>query len=336
MLRIHFTDADLARTRVEQEPDPLWEVVMSLHRLQTRWGRRRVQDWYADVRRTLTERGLDTTVRSLLVPIAPFADYFPDFLTPDAARHGLDAGLEAVAATPRSEFDRQLEMVAERRAMPTGIRSLTEGDPRPRSELVTALRVYHDTALAPYWERIRTVSDADRIRRARDLLHGGVEGLLGGFAPLMRWEAPTLHVDYPLESDLYLGGRGIRFIPSYFCHKRPVALADQALPPVLVYPLHSGASPVGQGSPPSQSAPLSRALPLRALLGATRAEILQAVAMGMTTSELAAHLGITPAAASHHTRILRDAGLIVSTRDRHHVLHTITAAGSGLLETAAG
>ncbi|MBB6174575.1 DNA-binding transcriptional ArsR family regulator [Nocardiopsis mwathae] len=330
MLRIHFTDTDLARTSVAEGPDPLWELVISLHRLQTRWGRSRVQDWYEDARRTLTAAGLAPTVKTLLVPITPFSEYFPDFLTPDASRHGLDAGLEAIAATPRAEFDRQIGLAAGGRGMPARVRSLVEGDTRPRRELVGALRAYHDTALAPHWERMRAASDTDRTRRARDLLNGGVEGLLGGFAPMMRWEPPVLHVDYPVDTDLHLQGRGLRLIPSYFCHKRPVALADRELPPVLVYPLHNGTLPADRGRP------LSGGVPLRALLGATRAAILQAVAQGMTTGELAANLAITPAAVSHHTRVLRDAGLILSTRDRHHVLHTITAAGADLLKTAAG
>ncbi|CAM5243118.1 hypothetical protein SMICM304S_07027 [Streptomyces microflavus] len=39
MLRIHFTDADLARTRIATAPDPVWEIAVSLHRLQSRKGR---------------------------------------------------------------------------------------------------------------------------------------------------------------------------------------------------------------------------------------------------------------------------------------------------------
>lgn len=35
MLRIHFSDGDLARTRVAAAPDPVWEIAASLHRLQS-------------------------------------------------------------------------------------------------------------------------------------------------------------------------------------------------------------------------------------------------------------------------------------------------------------
>jgi hypothetical protein len=34
VLRVHFTVADLVRTRVSDGADPLWETVLSLHRLR--------------------------------------------------------------------------------------------------------------------------------------------------------------------------------------------------------------------------------------------------------------------------------------------------------------
>lgn len=35
MLRIHFTDVDLARTWLAPAPDPLFEIAASMHRLQS-------------------------------------------------------------------------------------------------------------------------------------------------------------------------------------------------------------------------------------------------------------------------------------------------------------
>ncbi|MFD4233168.1 hypothetical protein [Streptomyces sp. NPDC058542] len=39
MLRIHFSDVDLARTRLAPAPDPLFEIAASMHRLQSSRGR---------------------------------------------------------------------------------------------------------------------------------------------------------------------------------------------------------------------------------------------------------------------------------------------------------
>ena len=63
MLRIHFTEVDLARTRLASRPDPLWEIASSLHRFQTRRGRWAYAGWHRSAARRLTESGLAPTVR---------------------------------------------------------------------------------------------------------------------------------------------------------------------------------------------------------------------------------------------------------------------------------
>lgn len=76
MLRVHFGDADLARTRVSALPDPLWEIAASLHRLQTRQGRWAYAEWYRTTRQRLREKGLERAVRTVLLPLFPRAAYF--------------------------------------------------------------------------------------------------------------------------------------------------------------------------------------------------------------------------------------------------------------------
>jgi DNA-binding transcriptional ArsR family regulator len=45
---------------------------------------------------------------------------------------------------------------------------------------------------------------------------------------------------------------------------------------------------------------------------------------------------VTPTTASHHTNVLRDAGLITSHRHANTVLHTLTPLGAALLRTGPG
>ncbi|PRX99736.1 ArsR/SmtB family transcription factor [Allonocardiopsis opalescens] len=186
------------------------------------------------------------------------------------------------------------------------------------------LGTYHRYVIAPYELQIRSEIDADRLRRTRALLDGGIDGLLHSFRPLMRWEPPILHVTYPFSRDLHLRGRGLRLIPAYFCTRHSITLADPELPPVLAYPLHNGtvrfpASERDAGA-------------LAQLLGATRARALEAIASGCTTTELGRVLGVSSAAASQHARTLREAGLVSSNRERQHVLHSITPLGTALLD----
>ncbi|MFE2979054.1 hypothetical protein [Streptomyces sp. NPDC059258] len=84
MLRIHFNDADLARTRLAPAPDPLFEVAASMHRLQSGRGRWAYAGWYRAARQDLRERGFERALRGVLLPLYPRAAYYPDFLTPSS------------------------------------------------------------------------------------------------------------------------------------------------------------------------------------------------------------------------------------------------------------
>ncbi|MFJ9150839.1 ArsR/SmtB family transcription factor [Streptomyces sp. NPDC102270] len=326
MLRIHFTDVDLARTTVAARCDPLWEVAMSLHRFQTRAGRWAYADWYRATRLRLGQQQLDRLVREILVPLFPRAAYFPDFLTPQTGVNDcLEAGLDAVMITPCKRVLDELALLDRIVGAPPWAWRLA--GTRERGEFVEAVRVYYAAAVAPVTDLMQTRAQAERSARTRDLLGGGVQGMLAGLGPTMLWKPPVLTVHYPAEDrDLYLSGRGLRLIPSHFCWQSPVALADPELPPTLVYPmLHEPAAP-------TPTAPLS------ALLGRTRATVLwvTAVGAGATTSEIARAVGISAPSASKHAAVLREAGLLVSNRHAVHVLHTLTPAGASLLRASRG
>lgn len=325
MLRFHFTSEDLTKVRVATEPHALWEIAASLHRLQTREGRWAYAPWFRTACDALRRAGLERTVQTFLMPLFPRASYFPDFLTPLEGAEGLDAGLEAVLATPYERVVREVDTLTRAVGAPAWARRLTERD--MREQLVGALRSYHRAVIAPHEERIQERLHTERARQAHTLFHAGTEGMLTRLGPTIRWRPPLLEIDpYPDHRDVLLDGRGLLLIPSHFCWHAPIALADPGLPPVLLYPLHHlPASTVHADSPR-----------LNVLLGPTRAAILRASATGSTTTEAARRAGVTPTTASHHTAVLRDAGLITSHRHANTVLHTLTPLGAALLRTAPG
>ncbi|MGW3664676.1 helix-turn-helix domain-containing protein [Streptomyces sp. NPDC005141] len=326
MLRFHFSAEDLARTRVAAAPHPMWEIASSLHRFQTPAGRWAYAHWYGPARDRLREAGLEDVVRRVLLPLFPRASYFPDFLTPLEGTAGLEAGLEAILRTPSDQVATQLAALAQVTRVPAWLGRLTEQE--TRGELVDILRAYHRTVIAPHEEWVHESLHTERIRLARHLLDGGTEGLLEGLGPTVRWRHPRLEIStYPTEHDIHLEGRGLLLIPSYFCWKGPISLADPGLPPVLIYSLHHEV-PTG----PSKSAAESAGSPpLQVLLGRARAAVLQATAAGVTTTEAAQRAGVTPATATHHTTALRDAGLISSQRHGNTVIHTLTLMGATML-----
>jgi DNA-binding transcriptional ArsR family regulator len=329
MLKIIFSREDLLRTRVAPVADPVWELVLSLHLLQGRGRDPLLTAW----RRTVA-RGLRTDTAAeryrLLLALNPPRGYFPDFLTPYASKDGLDAGLEAVRGTPVDLLRRDLARLAEENALPASANALARGDPEVLSQLTDAMLRYQTLAVSPYWSRIQAAVEADRARRARAMLDGGAEGLLASLRPSMRWADGVLEVlDYPDSRELHLDGRGLLLVPSFFCARTPVALLDPSLPPVLVYPVDrlGGLTPETGGD-----ADAAQREALAALLGRTRAAVLEAADEGCTTGEVARRLRISAAAASQHTSVLRNAGLLVSHRDRNTVLHTLTPLGRAVLD----
>ncbi|MFD8811858.1 ArsR family transcriptional regulator [Streptomyces sp. NPDC059627] len=320
MLRIHFTTQDLARVRMASEPDPLWEIACSLHRLQTARGRWAYADWYRETRTTLSGTPLGAAVRRLLIPVLPRARYLPDFLTPHDAADGLDRGLAAIVDTPPERVAHEIQLLDRFSGAPDWAPRLLERE--AREELAGLLRAYHEAVIAPHASRILATVAAERALRGREALAAGVDGLLAGLSPAIRWQPPVLHVDYVEDRDLHLAGRGLRLVPSYFCWQSPVSMADDTLQPLLVYPVHGLRAPTPER--PSDAS-------LAALLGRTRAAALRSLALGATTSELAGFLGVSVPTATHHTTVLRDAGLVVSQRHHNTVLHTLTPLGAAML-----
>ncbi|MGW0712348.1 ArsR/SmtB family transcription factor [Streptomyces sp. NPDC002643] len=322
MLRIHFGPEDLARLQMAASPDPLWDITHSLHRLQTRTGRWAYAPWYRDTRAALAGTPLGTAVRKLLLPVLPRAAYFPDFLTPHAGGETLDDGLSAVLDTPPAQIRHETEKLRRVVGAPAWVTRLAE--PGPLKELTSVLRAYYEAVIAPHHDTIQAHIDSERALRTRAFLDGGVDGLLTGLAPGIRWRPPVLEVDYSEDRDLHLDGRGLRLVPSYFCWRGPNSLANPDLPPVLLYPLlHTPAHAPAHAADDDA--------PLATLLGRTRAAVLRVLAGGATTSELARILGISPGTATHHTTVLRDAGLVTSRRNANTVLHTLTPTGAALL-----
>jgi DNA-binding transcriptional ArsR family regulator len=100
-------------------------------------------------------------------------------------------------------------------------------------------------------------------------------------------------------------------------------MLDEPWQPTLIYPARGVA---GLWSPPPADVPAT----LGRLLGTTRARLLLATAEPATTTALARRLGISPASASEHLGVLRDAGLVAGRRIGRRVLYELTPLGAVL------
>jgi DNA-binding transcriptional ArsR family regulator len=322
VLRIHFTAADLVRIQVRADPHPLWEVLLSLHLLQTSQGTLMFDEWRRSARGALKP---DVHI---LATLARPRGYSPDFLTPPVDSADLETGLEALLSTERRKLRDDIAQLASETAVPTWVASIADGEASSMRELANNIRRYHNAVLRPHWNAIRSHIRTDRDKRADVVADSGIEGLLNALSPTMRWCAPVLEVTYPVERDLWLEGRGLVLVPSFFCWQNPITLADPDRQPMLVYPVERE---LGWASPVS-----ARPGSLAALLGRTRATVLTAIAdiPGLNTSELAHAVGISLAGASQHATVLRDAGLVITHRRNGAAVHKLSSRGVTLLEAS--
>ncbi|MFE6286465.1 ArsR/SmtB family transcription factor [Streptomyces sp. NPDC057877] len=317
-LRIHLSDADFRHVQFARSPDPIWESILGLHVLSAPPGQlpARLRHWRGRARGRLPHEDLHRTCR-LLNDLAPAAAYWPDFLTPVESEEGMSAGLRALRETPRARLARELREASRHRTLPAWTRRLAVGDRALLDDVANALRHFHSRLLMPDWSETEATVAADLARRM-EALEGGIGAVFSSFTPFV-WHDPVLSAPYPVDRVIRPRGRGLRLIPSFFCHTAPVAIADPGLPPVVVYPLHSY-------DPPAQ-----RDVALARLLGPNRARVLEALTTTRTTGAVAARLTLPPSSVSGHLTVLRDAGLITSERAGPHVLHRLTPRGRHLL-----
>ncbi|KKD07691.1 winged helix-turn-helix domain-containing protein [Streptomyces sp. WM6386] len=324
MLRIHFTPHDLQNIRILRKPDPLWELICSMCRLDTGQGPLEFGHWRRSVRaRVEVDRVLGAALQPLRT-LVPNIGYIPDFLTPPTTGGELSYALDLVRGTSRTRLVRELTRLGDSQVLPSWTVALGRPGDKGLAMLIRALDVYFGAALQPHWSRIRAVVGNDIDLRTRTLLDGGTQALLNDLYPLARWKPPVLEVDYPVRRDLRLEGRGLLLVPSFFCWRRATALADPALPPVLVYPVAKTPLDVARATGDG----------VGRLLGRTRAAILADVARrdGRTSSEVAEAVGIAPASVSYQMDVLRAGGLVESHRAGKYVLHSATALGLRLLD----
>ncbi|MFD0151301.1 ArsR/SmtB family transcription factor [Streptomyces sp. NPDC055721] len=337
MIRLHFTADDLRRITLAPAVNALSETALSLrfslrqgpgpgsHR-HGRWDRPRpaARQWHQSLRGTASARA------GVLAELVTDDGFIPDFLLQPSLNDFSDA-LEAAASTPAEQLALDLGV-----PHATGLnghlsrpgpwaRDLAHGSPNATRALVADTRRYFHTSVEPLWPRIRGDALTDRALRAEMLLRGGVDALLTTLATTWRWEAPILHLPSASAYDIPLCGRGLLLVPSWFA-TGPLVMYRPRAATVLVYPLYDG------GAATSASDGVDdRPEALAALLGRTRAHILALLRTPATTTALADRAALSLPAASRHTRVLREAGLVDTTRTGVAVLHTLTPLGHTLL-----
>jgi DNA-binding transcriptional ArsR family regulator len=318
-----FGREDLLRTRLAISP--LFELVGSLDALRDPARFAVHAPWVAWAAPRL--EGVDIALLDAAVPLE--ARWYPDFVSPPprVPHASLGAELERVRTT-----DPALVVAEMRRAygedVPPAGRPLVDDPRRALVRLARQMRTYWDLVLAPWWERLLALLEAEIAWRARRLAAEGPGEALAGLHPGIRWDGETLVVPRRTRLTVELAGRGLLLVPAAFAWPDPWPMVDEPWQPAVVY-APEGVATLWEPEDADAGAGVD------GLLGARRAEILRRLARAASTAELAAALGASPAGVSEHLAVLRRAGLVTARRAGRQVLYARTAAGDTLLAAAA-
>ncbi|SFR70007.1 Helix-turn-helix domain-containing protein [Agromyces sp. CF514] len=250
----------------------------------------------------------------------------PDFLNPRPASPltRLEDEFRALAATPPDVF--RSDLVAVHGHVPEVFAGSTSQALR---RIIRALSQLWETCFEPYWPRMRAVLEADVVYRGRQIAQAGVASMLNGLSPRIAYDHGVVSVRLadPKDRTLAIDGNGLTLMPTMFTRRASAPIGDG--PPMILY------SARGQGAL-WEAEPVANPAAVAAVLGETRASLLAALGDPASSTELGVRFGVTASAVNQHLRVLRDAGLLVSTRYGRSVLYLRSELGSALLESRSG
>jgi DNA-binding transcriptional ArsR family regulator len=248
----------------------------------------------------------------------------PDFLTPRPYTP-LGRIEDELAALTDTSADVVRADLAE--VHPSGLPTVLRGRPdRVLDRILTALRDYWDACFEPYWQRMRTVLEADVIYRGRVTAQSGLAAMLGDVDPHVRLDDGVVSVR--LRSQLSYrtsaAGRGLTLVPSLFSRRASTPISPTE-PPHIMYPARGLATLWETETPTAPEALVN-------VIGRVRARLLSMLGTPMSSTELAVRLNVTPTAVNQHLRALRAVGFLVSARHGRSVLYRRTDLGDRLTE----
>jgi DNA-binding transcriptional ArsR family regulator len=319
--------ADLAGTRFATSP--LGETVRAVLLLGNP-GRAAVnQPWLDWARSRLDESPLRLARTWPLVVNG--LDWFPEFMipAPGGQRPSFGEELARIRAAPDEAVRGSLGRVFENQQWPDSAKDLFADPAASLAEIADELECCYERLIAPHWERIQSVLDADIAYRTGLLARGGARALFGDMHPDLHWSAGLLTINDSNDEVLRarLGPDGVVLTPSVLNWPHVSSSLSTSTQTIVCYPAR-GAATVWHT--------LSGALPARLpalaeLIGVTRARMLDTLRSPATTSALARQFAVTPGAVSQHLAVLHRNGLLTKQRSGRSVLYQTSELGLALL-----
>ena len=328
MVPLELSVADLLRCRFAISP--VNEVVEVARLVAEPRARHAHTSWLLQQTVPLQRVASAHDLRPLLALVPP-QGCTPSFLRPlpKGSAGEITVELEEIRSTDeervRAEVDRCLdERGSIAREVECSLRS--QGAGKRLAELLAAL---WGEVVSPFWPRIRDCLERDIMHRSRALARGGLAAVFDDLAPVVELDGRRLIVRPPAHHIPELGGAGLLLMPSTFTRPRLASILAAPGAPVTICYSARGSGALWLASPHDRTSGLP------SLVGRTRAEILEAIDEPMHTSALALQLGRSPGNVADHLAVLKQSGLVRSTRVGLHVFYGRTPLGEALLQGAA-
>ena len=289
MIELVLRHADVAFIRFTHSS--VHELVGSIKTLHDSRRQLMHRRWLAWARPRLSRQPLD-----LLTALTPSgSNYIPDFLTPvpdipvnDSRPGDLDGALDRIAATDpeqvRTELDLMVELNDRGAMLPAAARDLHEDPARHLPRLVDDMRAYWRLVIEPVWDRVFALCADDVGFRMQQVADGGIGRVLNSVHQQVSYHDDVVAIDKRYECRHDLTGTGLLMIPCAFVWPNVAVACCHSQRAGITYP------PRGLGLAWEERVEATDAL--AALVGRTRAQMLDELALPMTTTHLAAQLGI--------------------------------------------
>ena len=325
IIKIHLTAEDLLNLRFAYSP--LLELTLSFRVLGNPAVQGPYRRWVDEARQTL----YDVDLPHLNALVSPY-HYTPDFLTPtpNGTRMTVEGEIERLLALPGDVIRSDIQTLIDRTGDSEMRRSYMTYPHEMVLCLVDELRLYWQRTLAHHWPYINSVLEGDVIYRAQRLALDGVTGLFENFHDGVTYQSGHLQLVKPKHDDqeIHLNGDRLYFAPVVFAASMVRWQMSAKWQPMIMY------TPRGVGQwrqkPPEPDQSLGIAL------GFGRAQVLSALALPLTTTELGRQLDLTTAAVSQHLSRLQQAGLVTPHRSGRRVFYHLTPRGEQLLTLFGG
>lgn len=265
---------------------------------------------------------------SVLAQVIGADGYMPDFITATARwdlgpEDELAALREAPLAGVRVDLGKMVARSSGRRQ--ESLRRMQANPARARTVIAEAWEQVWDSAMAPVWPQLERILRSDIAVRSRTIATEGLAAMASGLHPQVGWGDGSVRVRLRRHSeDVDCRGGGLVLVPSVMSSWGCMVITEPPAQPTLFYPAQGVTTGWAADSE-------NRVRALEALVGPVRAGILLGAHVPRTTSQVAEGAGIAASTASHHLTVLRDAGLVVSTRDGARMMHLRTPLGEALV-----